>query len=130
MITICSRVGSSIQLTGCHDVISTLCQSHYTIENGIGATGDCQPCHFVGTFQLGITNLQDMIGGIVDARVNVAELLQSKEILGVCRVLKHKRSSAVERNSTRSAVPNANGGVLVRGVATMPFKKRRGEEMT
>ena len=57
-------VGSAVQLTRSHDIISCRRQSQDGVENGIGSRGHREPSHFVSSFQLRIPRFKDMVGGI------------------------------------------------------------------
>lgn len=50
-------------------------------------------------FDLRITRFQNMVGGVHDARTNVAQLLESKQVGRVLCIFKNKGSGPVNRNS-------------------------------
>ena len=93
-------IGAAIEARGRDDLVA-----------GAGEVQDRQSlCCLAGsgdqarhsTLQRGHALLQHIPRGIHNARIDIAEFLQGKEIGGVRRVLENKRRSLIDRDSARA----------------------------
>lgn len=114
-----SRIGSTVQLTAGHNVITGLRQGNNGRKDGIRATGHTESGHFVGPFQLRIARFEDVIGRIAQSRINIAQFAQGKQIGGVFAGFKHVGCGAVEGNTPWGTVTNTVDSVGIGFVATM-----------
>ena len=81
------RVGSAIQLAGRDDVVARLRKGDDGIEARGGAGRDGDRGEGVAALELRDAGLQDVRGGVTDAGINVAELLEREQVGGVLGVL-------------------------------------------
>ena len=113
------RVGASVQLSGCHDIVAGLGQCQNRIEDRVGPTGNGKTRHFMSALQEGVATLQYMIGRVHQTTVDVPEFLESEQIRRMVGILENEGRSAVERNSAGSPMPHAVHSLCIRSVAAM-----------
>ena len=81
------RVGTAVKLAGRDDVVTSLSEGDDGVEDRGGPGRDGDRGERVAALELRHARLQNVRGGVVDARVNVAKLLESEQVGRVLGVL-------------------------------------------
>ncbi len=107
------RVRSPVQGVGGDDVVPRPREVDDGVEDGRCAGADGEAAEGVRALQLGVAALEDVRGGVHEAGVDVAELLEAEQLRGVLGVSEHERGGAVQRNAAWGALSDAWGWVWV-----------------
>ena len=113
------RVGSSVQFTRRHNVISLFRQVENRVENGIGTGRRGQTTQGMSTFQLGVAALENVRGRIHEPGINVTKLFQRKQVGRVFRIAKDVGRRTVDRNAPRGTLAETVRDGLVGRVTTV-----------
>jgi hypothetical protein len=106
-----SRVSSAIKSRSRNDVITLLSKVNNRIEDGVGSGSNGESRQWIGPFQLRVAGLERVVGWIPETGVDVAQLLESKEVGSMLGILEDKRGGAVKGYCARGPL-TCNQGVV------------------